>query len=332
MVRGGIGENMARISGILIGLAALGLATFTQAQTWPSRPIRLIVPNASGSATDTMARLLANDLSKALGQNVYVENVLGPSGITGHQTAAKAEPDGHTLLFTNTSGLAGNPVTFKTLPYDPVRDFTAVAMVCNLGPQMVSVNKDTPYKNMAELIAYGKANPGKLSYAVDATVGAAIFAGRLIAQRAKIEMAEVSYRGASQMALDAAAGRVPVMISSIAVANPFLETGQLRALAVTSESRFPGLPDLPSVSEVVPGVIVDGWFVVVAPKGVPDAVVRRVNKEIAVFLEGPDIQKRLIAIGLATAGAGTPESTGAFIARQQERWRVFAKELNIEPQ
>ena len=127
---------------------------------------------------------------------MFVENVLGPSGMTGHQTAARAEPDGYTFLFTNTSGLAGNPVSFKSLPYDPVKDFTAVAMVCNLGPQMVSTNKDAPFKTMAEFIAYAKANAGKLSYAVDATVGGAIFAGRLIVQRAGLEMPEVSYRGA----------------------------------------------------------------------------------------------------------------------------------------
>lgn len=320
---------MLRIISAAISVLWLAAA---QAQTWPTRPIKLIVPNAAGTATDTMARLLANDLGKALGQGVYVENVLGPSGITGHQTAAKAEPDGYTFLFTNTSGLAGNPVTFKTLPYDPAKDFTAVAMVCSLGPQIVTANKDAPFKTMAEFIAYAKANPGKLSYAVDATVGGAIFAGRLIVQRAGIEMPEVSYRGGSQMGPDVASGRVPVMISSIAMVNPFLDGGQMRALGVTSGERFPGLPDVPSVNETVPGVIVDGWFAVVAPKGVPDAIVRRVNREIGTFLDGPDIQKRLIAIGLATSGAGTPESTAAFIALQQERWRMFAKELKFEAQ
>jgi tripartite-type tricarboxylate transporter receptor subunit TctC len=322
---------MLRIASLLAGLLLIG-AGAAQAQTWPARPIKLIVPNAAGTATDTMARLLANDLSKSLGQQMFVENVLGPSGMTGHQTAARSEPDGYTFLFTNTSGLAGNPVSFKKLPYDPTNDFTAVAMVCNLGPQMVSANKDAPFKTMAEFIAYAKANPGKLSYAVDATVGGAIFAGRLIVQRGGLEMPEVSYRGGAQMGPDVASGRVPVMISSIAMANPFLDSGQIRALAVTSSQRFPSMPDLPTTGEIVPGVVIDGWFVVVAPKGVPAAIVQRVNKEIGVFLAGADIQKRLIAIGLATAGAGTPESTAAFIAGQQERYRVFAKELNIEAQ
>ena len=302
------------------------------AQAWPSRPIKLIVPNSAGTATDIMARLLANEVGKALGQAMFVENVAGPQGLSGHQAAARAEPDGYTFLFTNTSGLAGNPVTFRQLPYDPAKDFIAVAMVCSLGPQMVTVNHETSFKTMGDLITQAKANPGALSYAVDATVGAAVIAGRMMTKRAGLDIAEVPYRSPAQMGPDVANGRVPIMISSIAVANPFMESGKLRPLAVTSASRFPGLPNVPAIGEFIPGVAVDGWFVVVAPKGVPDAIVRRVNREIGEFLKGDDIRKRLIAIGLATEGAGTPESTGQFIALQQERWRVMAKELNIEQQ
>ena len=137
-------------------------ATQVFAQSWPSRAIRLIVPNAAGSATDTMARLLANEVGRALGPGMVVENVAGPQGLTGHQAAARAEPDGYTFLFTNTSGLAGNPVSFKSLPYDPARDFVAVAMVCNLGPQLVSANAETPYRSMADILAAAKAKPGEL--------------------------------------------------------------------------------------------------------------------------------------------------------------------------
>ena len=322
--------KFARLAAAVSWLCAGSLPV--QAQAWPAKPIKLIVPNAAGTATDTMARLLAADVGRALGQGMYVENITGPQGITGHVAAARAEPDGYTFLFTNTSGLAGNPVSFLKLPYDPAKDFTPVAMVCDLGPQLVSVNRDTSYKNIADVIADAKANPGKYAYAVDASVGSAIIAGRLLTRRAGIEIAEASYRGPQQMGLDVASGRVPILISSIVVANPYLQSGQLRPIAITSGSRFPGLPDVPSVGETVPGYAVDGWFAVVAPRGVPEPIIQRVNQAIGEFLKGGDIQKRLIAIGLATSGAGTPASTGEFIAVQQERWRVMAKELDIERQ
>src|SRR5215207_8030821 len=155
-------------------LAAAGSAQAQgQAQGWPSRPIKLIVPTGPGAATDVMARLMAESVTRGLGQPVVVENLPGASGLVAHQTAARAPADGYTFLFSNTSGLAINPVSFKSIPYDPVRDFTPVATVVDFGPQILSVNADLPVKTVAELIAYAKANPGKLSYAVDVTAGAA---------------------------------------------------------------------------------------------------------------------------------------------------------------
>ena len=263
---------------------------------------------------------------------LILDNVAGTQGLTRHQAGARAEPDGYTFLFSNTSRLAGNPVSFKQLPYDPAKDFTAVAMVCNLGPQLVSVNAETPYRSVADIIAAAKAKPGEISYALDATVGAGVIAMRMLAKRAGVDMAQVPYRSPAQMAPDVATGRVPVMVSSIVVANPFMETKQLRPIAVTSASRFPGMPSTPTLAETVPDVVIDGWFVVVAPKGVPEPIIRRVNAAVGEFLKGDDIRKRLIAIGLATDGAGTPESTGEFITKQQARWREIAKEINLEAQ
>lgn len=302
------------------------------AQDWPARPIKLIVPTGPGAATDVMARLMSEDVGRRLGQPMVVENRPGASGLPAHQAAAAAEPDGYTFLFTNTSGLAGNLITFKKLPYDPTSDFSAVAMVVNLGPQMVSVNASVPVKNMTELITYAKANPDKLSYAADATAGGAVFVGRLLNKRGQLGMAEVAYRSAAQMVQDAASGVVPVLISSIAVAAPFHQTGQLRPVAVMSSTRFPTMPDVQAVNETLPGVQVDGWFVVVAPKGTPAPIIARVNGAIGEFLKGADIQKRLLDIGLATGGADTPEGTAALIAKQQDAWRALAKELDIQPQ
>jgi len=335
---------MRRVLAIVVACVAAALSTPAQAQggaasspssassPWPTRPIRMIVPTGAGTATDIMARLVANGIGGGLSQPVVVENMPGASGLLAHQAAARATPDGYTLLFTATSGLSVNPVSFKTLPYDPARDFTAVAMVCNLGPQMLSVNAELPAKTVPEFFAYAKANRGKLSIAFDNTAGAAPFAAKLLNRRADLGLVEVPYRATAQMTQDAASGVVQVLMSSIAAARAMVEAGRLRRLAVTSPARFPALPELPAINEFAPGVAVNGWFAVMAPTGTPVAVVARVNREIGTYLKGPDIQERLYSFGLATDGAGTPESTAAFIRADQEHWRELAKELGVEPQ
>ena len=311
---------------ILLGCCDVG------AQTWPSRPLRLIVPTGPGAATDIMARLLADGVGRGLGQPMVVENMPGASGIVAHQAAARADPDGHTLLFTNTSGMAINLISFKQLPYDPARDFTPVAMVCSLGPQMLSVNSELPVKTVPELFAHAKANRGKLTIAFDTTAGAAAYAARLLNRRGDLGLTEVPYRSAAQMTQDVASGVNQVMMSSIAAAQAMVDAGKVRRLAVTSAARFPGLPDLPSVAETESGIVMNGWFAVVAPAGTPPDVVSRLNRAIAEFLSGGDIKTRLLGFGLATEGAGTPESTGAFIRADQQQWRALAKELDIQPQ
>jgi tripartite-type tricarboxylate transporter receptor subunit TctC len=317
---------------MLLGCMLLALPAQAGAQTWPSRPVKLIVPTGPGAATDVMARLLGDGVSRGLGQPLIVENMPGASGILAHQSVARAAPDGYTLLFTNTSGMAINLVSFKQLPYDPMRDFAPVAMVCNLGPQMLSVNAELPVNSLPDLIAYAKANRGKLSIAFDTTAGAAGFAARLLNKRADLGLTEVPYRSAAQMGQDVASGVTQVLMSSIAAANPFVQAGKIRRIAITSGTRFPGLPDLPSVSETLPGVVMNGWFAVVAPAGMPADIILRLNRDIGEYLKGPEIQQRLLSFGLATDGAGTPESTGRFIRQEQERWRALAKELDIQPQ
>jgi tripartite-type tricarboxylate transporter receptor subunit TctC len=308
------------------------LVADASAQTWPSRPIRLIVPTGPGAATDIMARLLADAVSRSLGQSLVVENMPGASGILAHQTVARAAPDGYTILFTNTSGMAINLISFKQLPYDPTRDFTAVAMVCSQGPQMLSVNAELPIKTLPELMAYAKANRGKLSMAYDTTAGAAAYAAKLFNKRADLDLVEVSYRSAAQMIQDVASGVNQVMMSSVAAAQSMVDAGKVRRVAITSTTRFRGLPDLPAINETLPGVVVDGFFAVVAPAGTPPDIVARLNREIGEYLKGSEIQQRLISFGLATEGAGTPDSTAQFIREEQGHWRAVAKELNVQPQ
>ena len=308
------------------------LVADASAQTWPSRPIRLIVPTGPGAATDIMARLLADAVSRSLGQSLVVENMPGASGILAHQTVARAAPDGYTILFTNTSGMAINLISFKQLPYDPTRDFTAVAMVCSQGPQMLSVNAELPIKTLPELMAYAKANRGKLSMAYDTTAGAAAYTAKLFNKRADLDLVEVSYRSAAQMIQDVASGVNQVMMSSVAAAQSMVDAGKVRRLAITSTTRFRGLPDLPAINETLPGVVVDGFFAVVAPAGTPPDIVARLNREIGEYLKGSEIQQRLISFGLATEGAGTPDSTAQFIREEQGHWRAVAQELDVQPQ
>jgi tripartite-type tricarboxylate transporter receptor subunit TctC len=323
---------MKRVLCALIFCLVCVLAVDVNAQSWPNRPLKLIVPTGPGAATDVMARMLADGVSRNLDQSMVVENMPGASGIVAHQTVARAAPDGYTFLFTNTSGMAINLISFKQLPYDPTKDFTAVAMVCNQGPQMISVNAELPVKTLSDLIAYAKANRGKLSIAFDTTAGAAAFAAKLFNRRADLGLVEVPYRSAAQMTQDVASGINQVMISSIAAARSVVDAGKVRPIAITSKTRFRGLPDLPAVSETLPGIAIDGFFGIVAPAGTPADIVARLNREIAEYLKGPEIQQRLISFGLATEGAGTPESTAQFIREEQDRWRALAHELGVEPQ
>jgi tripartite-type tricarboxylate transporter receptor subunit TctC len=323
---------MRLLRSVLCGVLVLFAAAPADAQGWPNHPIKLIVPTGPGAATDVMARLLADAVSRRLGQAMFVENIAGASGILAHQAAARAAPDGYTLLFTNSSGMAINLISFKKLPYDPTRDFTAVALVCSLAPQMLSANANLPVSNVGELIAYAKANPGRLSIAFDSTAGAAVFGTKLFNKRAALGLVEVPYRSAGQMTQDVASGVDQLMMTSPAAAQGVIQAGKVRRLAITSAKRFPGLPDLPSLRESVPGVVIDGFFAIVAPTGTPPDVIARLNREIDEFLHGRDIQARLLSLGLATEGGGTPESTAQVIVTEQRRWREVGKELGVEPQ
>jgi tripartite-type tricarboxylate transporter receptor subunit TctC len=279
-----------------------------------------------------MARLLADGVSRTIGQPMFVENIPGASGILGHETAAHATPDGYTILFTNTSGMALNLISFKHLPYDPTRDFAAVALVCNLAPQILSVNADLPVHSVSELIAYAKANPGKLSIAFDNTAGAAAFGAKLFNKRSGLGLVEVPYRSAGQLTQDVASGVNQVMMSSITAAIAVVQSGKVRPIAIASERRFPTLPDLPPINDSVPGFAMNGFFAIVAPVGTPPDIVAKLNHAIGEYLKDPEVQAKLLTFGLATGGGGTPESTAQAIHAEQEQWLAVAEELGVEPQ
>jgi tripartite-type tricarboxylate transporter receptor subunit TctC len=314
-------------------LASLaGFASVAHAQDWPKSPIKLVMPVGPGLATDLTARMFADDASKALGVGVVVENITGGSGVLGAQTVARAAPDGYTIFFANSSALTSNMYLLDSIKYDPTKDFTALAMMADSSPFIVSVNKDLPVKSIAELIAYGKAHPGELSMGIDATSGFGLVTGRLLNKRGAIGMTEVAYRATPQMVQDATAGRIQVMISVPLVIKPFVESGQLRMLAVSSKKRFPGLDDLPTIAETIPGFDVDGWFALMAPAKTPTAILDRLNAEVAKFLDKEDVRKRLVGLGVVLSRPGTPETAAAFVRGQQEAWGGIARELDLKPQ
>jgi tripartite-type tricarboxylate transporter receptor subunit TctC len=221
---------------------------------------------------------------------------------------------------------------FKSLPYDPTNDSAAVALVCDKGPMVITVNPDLPVKTVPELIAYGKANPGKLSYAVDATSGFGVAAGRLLNKRGQIGMVEIPYRSSPQMAQDTMAGNIQLMVGSMPPVAGAVKAGKLRWIAVSSDQRFPGYDDLPTIAETLPGFRIDGWFVVVAPAGTPAPILQKFNREIDAVFKSQEIRTRALGFGLGVSDAGTPQSTQAFIRAEQERWRGLVAELGMEAQ
>jgi tripartite-type tricarboxylate transporter receptor subunit TctC len=302
------------------------------AQSWPTRPVKLIVSTGPGLATDIMARMMSDGLSRQLGQQVFVENMPGAAGMIGAAAAARAAPDGYTFYFGPASALSSNMYLYKSVPYEPSRDFAPVAMVCDSGPFALSVQAELPIKTVPDLIAHAKGKPGTLSYAVDTSSGYAVVIGQLLSKRGGIDWVQVPYKSTPQMLQDTSAGITQLMISSLGAVQGMVAAGKLRMIGLSSDRRFPGFADVPTIAETFPGFRIDGWFAVVAPVGTQASIIDRLNREIDIYLKSPDLPPRLFNLGLATSGAGTPQSTAEFIRAEQERWRKLVVELNIQPQ
>ncbi len=314
---------------VLIVLALSSAAAW--ADSWPTRPVKFVVPFGPGIGIDVMSRTVADRLSKKIGQPVIVENIPGAGNILGAQAVARAAPDGYTFLFTGPSSVVTNIFLFKTLPYDPYRDFSNVAMVVDRGPFVIQVNPSVPVSTLPELIAYARARPKELHYAID---GSAIFQsvlGQYFTKRAGIELVEVGYRTTSQALQDTVAGFTQVSISSIAASAALVEDKKLRRIAITSKERFPGVEDLPTVGETIPGFRMEGYIPLLAPAGLPEDIKLRMNKEIGEIIQEPDILKRFQGFGYATSGPYTPEAVTEYIRADRELWTVFTRELNIQP-
>jgi tripartite-type tricarboxylate transporter receptor subunit TctC len=318
---------------ILKILAAGMLTAFCGAalpQTYPTKSVRMIVPNGAGSQPDVVARMMAERLSKRLGQQFIVENNIAGAGLVGAAQAAKSPPDGYTLFVGSASAMASNPVMFKTLPYDPVKDFVPVAGMVDNGPYVLAVHPDVPVKNFNDWVAYAKSRPGKLSFAADA--GLAGIIGKWLNHTAGIDVTHIPYKVIATSAQDTAGGRIEmILISPVAIA-PFTSSGKLRIIGITSGKRFPGMESIPTVAETFPGFQIGGWFVLMAPTGTPPDITQRLNREVDFFLKEPEVLERFRTFGFTTGGAGTPQSLQEFIRTEQARWVRIAKEVGIEPQ
>ena len=315
----------------VVAATLLAIALPAYPQTWPSKPVRFIVTQAPGSAPDIICRLVTEPLSRALGQPIVVDNRPGAANVVGFQAAARAPADGYTLLFATSAGLTTNPYTIKALPYDPLKDFVPVAMIARGGFVLVA-NSKLPVKNLAELIALDKAQPGKLSMAVD---GPRFLTGMLAVYMNKTfgtSFVQVPYNNVVQGVQDTAAGQTQLTINAPLVVDPFIKRGDLRPLAVTSSFRYPSMPDVPMIGETHPGFQLAGWFMTVAPAGTPREIVQRVNREMDTILKEPAIQQRLRDFAFFTQGAETLPALNDFLRSELALWGNIVKTIGIEPE
>ncbi len=313
--------------------AALFLAVFifplaANAQAWPTKQtIKFIVVYPAGGASDVTARLIATKLSESIGQSVVVENKPGANGIIATEYVAKAAPDGYTLLMANLGPNAINPVVYKKLPYDAVKDFSAVTLT-TIVPQFIVVAPTQPINSLADLIAYAKANPGKVTFASAGNGASNHLSGELFNAMAGIKMEHVPYKGDAPGLVDVISGQVTVALPTAIAAAPFIRSGQLRALAVTSNKRLPSFPDIPTVAETIPGFESVSWGGVMVPAGTPPAVIDRLNSEILKILKMPDVAEKLKSYGAETVGS-TPKQFDAYVKSEIAKWGKVARDNNV---
>jgi tripartite-type tricarboxylate transporter receptor subunit TctC len=298
------------------------------AALYPERMIRLIVPFAPGGGTDVVARTLAQDMGKDLGVTVLIENKPGAGTIIGTQAVATSRPDGYTLLM-GTFSHAVNPSLNTKLPYDPHRDFAAVALVAR-SFNVVVVNPKSPIRSIADLIAAAKASPGKLSYGTFGTGTSAHLAGELFKDMAKVDLTTVPYKGAAPAITDLIGGQIDVMFTTVASAAALIESGQLRAIAVTSAERSPAFPQLPTVAEAgVPGYTAESWYGLFAPAKTPADVVERLNKAAASAVQSEAFKALGVNEGLVVV-ARPPEELDRYVRSEEERWRRVIQDAGIQ--
>lgn len=316
------------IRSALLLLAIFSISPTSFAQAWPGKqPIKFIVVYPAGGASDVTARLIGTKLSESLGQTVVVENKPGANGIIATEYVAKAVPDGYTLLMANLGPNAINPVVYKKLPYDAAKDFSAITLT-TIVPQFIVVSPNLPIYSVADLVAYTKANPGKVTFASAGNGASNHLSGELFNSMAGIKMEHIPYKGDAPGLVDVMSGQVTVALPTAIAAAPYVKSGQLRAIAVTSNKRLSSFPDIPTVAETIPGFEAVSWGGVMAPAGTPAPIIQRLNAEILKILKMPDVAEKLKGFGAETVGS-TPKQFDAYVKAEIAKWGKVARDNHV---
>ncbi|OAE63170.1 ABC transporter substrate-binding protein [Achromobacter xylosoxidans] len=322
-------QSLRLLGAALVSGAAMMAAGPAHAADYPTKPITLVVPFPAGSGTDAVGRIFGAELSTLLGQQVVVENKPGANATIAANYVARAKPDGYTLFVTTNTSHSAAPWLMKNVPYDPVKDFTPIARGGNL-PFLLVVNPKRPWKTVADLVADAKKNPGRITYASGNSTG--IVAGATLANRAKIDILHVPYKGTPQSLTDVVGGQVDFMFTDLTSGLPFVQSGQLRALAVSTAERSAIVPDLPSMAEAgVPDFDLNSWNGYFGPAGMPPEVVAKLNAAINKIAANPDTKKRLAGLGF-DAFSSTPEAFAQFVSEQRDLWGKLIRDAGIEQQ
>ena len=320
---------MRLLKGLLVFLLAAALPIAAVAQQYPAKPVRLIVPFPAGGPADIFARFLAQGMSVKLGQPVVIENVGGLGGVVGVDRAAKAAPDGYTLGLNSASSVAIAPFSVAKMPYDPNRDFALITTVVRV-PEVLAVNPALPVNTFAELIAYARANPGKVNYGSAGSGSITHLAGELLKVEAGIDMVHVPYKGAAPAVTDLLSGQVQMGIFDVPVLLAHIRAGKLKALAITSAKRAATLPDVQTTGEAgYPKVLSDNWYGLVGPAGLPPAILKRIHAAAIAALNSPELIEQYARVS-GVPMPSSPEEFSVYLAQDQAKWGKVVKAIGFK--
>ncbi len=315
---------------VLPALALLFAPLIAFAQAYPSKPAKMIVPYAAGGTTDVLARIMADKLTQGLGQTVVIEYKPGAGGTIGAEAAAKSPADGYTMVMGAPGSHSTATSLYAKLPYDPVKDFVPIVHVANV-PNSIVVHPSLAVKSVPELIAYAKSRPGELTYGSAGTGATTHLTGELFALLANVKLTHIPYKGSGQAMVDLLGGQIQMMFENLPGAATQIRSGKIRGLAVTSLRRSAAFPDLPAVSETLPGFEVVAWFALFAPAGTPAAIVARLNAESNRALSLAEVREKIAAAGSDPIG-GTSDELARFLASDIAKWTRVTREAGIKPQ